>query len=313
MEGEAGTPISVYLQLKEGELADWEVVSRASIEFIEALKDLAAFADPSAKLKVTLQNSEEGSLRFNALLEFFGASSDPGVAEQKRRERRAAFKGILYVAGTWLLLETGAHYYDMLLTKLDEAVAAWMQEEQPNADPASIEEAKQECRKLLEGATRNQVGASHVRKFFSELKADENITGVGVTADHHSPPEAIIPRSEFGDRSRPPKEDAEPTNRTRVETMTVLLVEPRLLGDEKAWRFSVGGMEFGAKIEDREFVTATLSGRNGLPLMEGIYLQVKMRIEERREDNAWVVKSRTILEVLGHQTKPEQGSLPGAI
>ena len=312
MEDEAGTPISVYLQLKEGELADWEVVSKAAIEFIEALKELAEFADPSAKLKVTLQNSEEGSLRFNALLEFFGGSGDPGVSEQKRRERRVALKGILYAAGTWLLLETGAHYYDKLLAELDDAVAAWMQED-PAVDPASVEEAKQECRKLLEGATRNQVGASHVRKFFVELKADENITGVGVTPDHESLPEVIIPRSEFGDRSRPAKEDTEPTNRTRVETMTVLLVEPRLLGDEKAWRFSIGGMEFGAKIEDKEFVRATLSGRNGLPLMEGIYLQVRMRIEERREDTAWIIKSRTILEVIDHQTKPEQGSFTGTI
>lgn len=140
--------------------------------------------------------------------------------------------------------------------------------------------------KLLEGATRNQVGATHVRKFFADLKVDENITGVGVALDHQSPPVSIIPRSEFGDRSQPPKEDAEPTSRTKLEAMTVLLVEPRLLGNRKAWRFSVGGVEFGAKIEDKKFVEATLSGRNGIPLMERIYLQVRMRIDERREDLA---------------------------
>ena len=95
MEGEAGTPISVYLKLQEGELADWEVVSKASIELIEALKDLAAFADPSAQLKVTLQNSEEGSLRFNAILELFGGGSDPGESEEKRKVRRAAITGVL--------------------------------------------------------------------------------------------------------------------------------------------------------------------------------------------------------------------------
>jgi hypothetical protein len=75
----------------------------------------------------------------------------------------------------------------------------------------------------------------------------------------------------------------------------------------------VGGVEFGAKVEAQDFIDATLSGHNGLPLKEGIYLQVRMRIEERRDDTAWVVKSRTILEVLDHQTKPTQGSLPGAI
>lgn len=90
MEDEAGTPISVYLQLKESKLAEWEVVSKAAIEFIEALKELADLTDPSAKLKVTLQNSEEGSLRFNALLEFFGGSGDPGGSEQKRRKQRVA-------------------------------------------------------------------------------------------------------------------------------------------------------------------------------------------------------------------------------
>ena len=312
MNGDAGTPISVYLQLKEGEVADWEAVAKASIEFIEALKDLAQFADPSAKLKVTLQNSKEGSLRFNAIIELFGSGGDPGVPAQKRRERHVALKGILWGAGTWLLLGTASHYLDALLSKFDEAVAEWMEDE-VDPDPASVEEVKQECRKLLEDAARNQIGASHVRKFFAELKADENITGVAITDGHDGMPDLIIPRSEFGDRSRPQKDDAEPINRTRVENMTVLLVEPRLLGDEKSWRFSVGGMEFGAKVDDKDFVNATLSGRNGLPLKEGIFLDVKMKIDERREENVWVVKSRTILEVISFRTKPEQGSFADPI
>lgn len=313
MNGGSEAPVGVYLKLEQGEHADWEVVSKAAIELIEALKELAAFADPSADLKVTLQNTQESSLRFNLNLKLaIGGRDDPGVPKEKRQARRVALWGILSAAGTWFLLQTGSHYYDMVLSAIDATVVEILKEEGV-VDGQVEDDAKQECRKLLEGATRNQVGATHVRKFFSELKADEHITGVGVALDHQSPPLAIIPRSEFGDRSRAPKDDTEPTDRTRVETMTVLLVEPRLLGDEKAWRFSVGGMEFGAKIEDRDFVTATLSGRNALPLMEGIYLQVRMRIEERRDDSAWVVKSRTILEVLSHETKPEQGSLPGAI
>lgn len=312
MEGEAGTPISVYLELQEGEFADWEVVSKASIQLIEALKELAAFADPSAHLKVTLQNSEEGSLRFNAILELFGVRSDPAEADDKRKVRRAAIAGVLGGATLWLFNVVGTHYAEMVLDVIDSAVVAALKNE-GTGDPETVEETKQECRKLLDGATRNQVGAAHVRKFFRELKADQNIAGVGVALDHESPPLAIIPRSEFGDRSRPPNDDSEPMNRTRVETITVLLVEPRLLGDEKPWRFSVGGIEFSAKIEDREFVSATLSGRNSLPLMEGIYLQVRMRIEERREENAWVIKSRTILEVIGHEARPEQTLFPGAI
>ncbi len=61
MKGEAGTPISVYLKQQEGELADWEVVSKDSIELIAALKELAAFVDPSARLRMALQNSDEGT------------------------------------------------------------------------------------------------------------------------------------------------------------------------------------------------------------------------------------------------------------
>jgi hypothetical protein len=308
-----GTPISVYLELEEGEHADWEIVSKASLELIAALKDLAEFADPSWAIKVSLQNSEEGSLRFNAILELFGGGGDPGLSEEKRKTRRTVLKAVLAGATLWLLDATAAHYYDKVLAAIDAAVIEMFQQDKEEAKPEPIEEAKQECRTILEGAARSQVGVRHARRFFSELKADKNIKGVGVALDHRSPPVAIIPRAEFADRSRPPQEDAEPTARTRVETVTVLLVEPRLLGDDKAWRFSIAGMEFSAKIEDKDFVEATLSGRNHIPLVEGIYLTVRMRIEEKQEDNAWTIKSRTILEVLDVRARPGQGSLPGTV
>jgi hypothetical protein len=152
---ETETPISVYLELADGELADWEVVSKASIELIAALKDFVAFADPSAQLKVTLQNSEEGSLRFNAILDLFTGKSDPSESEEKRKARRAAMTGVLGGATLWLLDVAGTHYAEMILNAMDAAVIEALKEE-GTEDPQALEDARQECRRILDGATRNQ-------------------------------------------------------------------------------------------------------------------------------------------------------------
>lgn len=64
----SSTPISLYLDLEPGQVADLEVVARASLAFAAAVKDLAYVIDPSLELRIELASGTEGSLSLNSLL-----------------------------------------------------------------------------------------------------------------------------------------------------------------------------------------------------------------------------------------------------
>ncbi len=64
----AQAPISVYLDLEAGRVADMEVVARAALAFSAAVKDLAYVIDPGLDLRIELQSGTEGSLNLNTIL-----------------------------------------------------------------------------------------------------------------------------------------------------------------------------------------------------------------------------------------------------
>lgn len=301
---EEGQPFSIYLQLEEGTQADLEVVAKSSLALIAALKDVVEFADPLMDLKITIQNGEEGSLRLNTFLTLFGRG------EESRKTRQTALNWLLGGVTMFLLEATAGHYYENFLSWIDERVIEAVTE---GEDPDTVEAIAQECKAILDGAMHNELAARHVRRFFEELRDDPNIVGVGVSADHQTLPEIIIPRAEFYARSKAEPIPEENTKRERVERMTVLLVQPRLLGDEKAWRFSAGGLEFAAKVTDRRFIEETLSGKNPIPLVEGVYLDVDLRLDEKKENGVWVVKHRSVQHVHGVEGGKIQGSLLGPV
>ncbi|MDB5695099.1 MAG: hypothetical protein JWN21_642, partial [Sphingomonas bacterium] len=47
-------PISLYIDLEEGELADLEIVSRAAIAWAEAIREAAFILDPTVEVRVEL-------------------------------------------------------------------------------------------------------------------------------------------------------------------------------------------------------------------------------------------------------------------
>lgn len=299
-----GRPFSIYLQLEEGTQADFEVVAKSSLALIAALRDVVAYADPLLDMKITIQNGEEGSLRLNTFLKLFGRG------DESRKARQTAINWVLAGATAFLLDATAGHYYEKLLSWIDERVVEAVS---AGEDPAAVEAIAEECRAIVDGAVHNEITARHVRLFFEELRDDPNIVGVGIAEDHDVVPPVIIPRSEFYARSKATPSLDDDIKRERVERMTLLLVQPRLLGDDKAWRFSVGGIEFAAKVTDRRFIEDTLSGKNTIPLVEGVYLDVDLRIDERKAGDAWVIKSRTVQYVHGVQGGKMQGSLLGPV
>ncbi len=331
MISEEAVPISIYLKLEKGQFADWEVVSRASIELIAAIRELAAFADPTLKLEIALQEGKEGSLRLNTLFRLvFGSqsSADP----QADADQKLVLRAIIAGATIWLLQATAGHYWDKILDLVDAEVAAIL--EQMNAAavegeasgqsqptviapavpaPAPISpEERAEITKILEGASRNGVGKSHIRKFFAEIQRDQAIEAVGIATGHDRIPEDLVPRDQFLARSKEPASEPESTSREHTDRVDLLLVQPRLLGDNKAWRFSIAGLEFAAKVADKDFVQRLLSGKTRVQLVEGVHLTADMKIEEEKQGDAWVIKSRTVVKVYDVKAIPEQTSFLAA-
>ncbi|WP_146757583.1 hypothetical protein [Cereibacter johrii] len=287
-----------------------EVVSRASLEFAAAMREMAEFVDGGLELKIGIQNTVEGSLRLNTLVKvvFPNRETEDGEEGVERRitVTHAAILGIM----SWFFLDIGlGHYAEKMWEMIDDAVvAALWAEHQPEATKLDDEEA-QRCIKAIEAARRNGVGEAHVRRFFSEIRTDPAVTGVGIALDHDQPPEAIIPREQFATLSRPVEVVEDAKKRPRIERATVLLVQPRLRGDAKQWRFSSAGGEFGAKIEDKRFVRDLLSGKIKIPMIEGVVMDVDIKIVEELDSGAWRVVSRTISAVHSIKEAPEQLSL----
>jgi hypothetical protein len=60
--------ISLYLDLKPGQKADFEVVGRTAAAFAEAVKEIAFIIEPGMEVKLEFDSGTEGSLSLNALL-----------------------------------------------------------------------------------------------------------------------------------------------------------------------------------------------------------------------------------------------------
>lgn len=304
-------PLSFYLKLEEGKHADLEVVSRASIELIGALRDFIEFAEPDAQLKMTIQQGDEGSLNLKTFVHFFS-----GRSEEDRKRRELVLGNMIKGASFFLLELTANHYGEKVLDQLDAYVAQWFQEDpetatMPEDDKAAL---KKEVTDALRGAIDNQTAAPHIRKFYSEVKRDPSIAGVALMAGHQDEePETIIPREQFSGRSSEPEPAEEKKPRTRIERQPLLLLQPRLHADKKAWRFSVGGMEFAAKIEDENFVSDMLSGKLPVPAVEGVYFDADLTITEEFEGGAWVVKNRKVTKVHDVIARPEQKDLLSSV
>jgi hypothetical protein len=307
-DGEA--PFSLYLDLEEGKLADLEVVSRASLELIAALKDFAFFAHPNVGVRVTIQSSDQGSLWLKTIIKLvFDIDVEGDQVDVKVNTLQAILIGLgIFIGGS-----VASHYTEMGLQIFDRELF----EIQPDGKPVEkSEDEKSEVpaeiqgkvRDIVEGAIRNGVGEAQVRKFYSEIKSDPAIKGVGISYDHETKPKIIIPREMFAALSRAPETAPDAGKKSRTDRLDVLLTQPRLTADKKAWRFQVGGIEFAAKITDQKFVSELLSGKIGIRMVEGVFLNVDMKIDEENVEGVWRITSRTVTHVHGVKEAPDQAS-----
>jgi hypothetical protein len=85
--------ITLYLGLKPGEKADFEVVGLAAAAFAEAVKEIAYILEPGTEVRLEFESGLEGSLKLKALLKTLGSA----------KGRRGVLIGIISTVGLVLI------------------------------------------------------------------------------------------------------------------------------------------------------------------------------------------------------------------
>lgn len=309
-------PFSIYIDLEEGRTADLETIARSSLELIAAVKEFAYFVDPRATVEIKISSGEEGSLWLKNLVKLvfdIDVDHEGKPVEIKVNTMQAILIGIgIYLGGS-----IASHYTEMGLQTFDREVLGLQPDGQPVKEPdkAAIvplhEHVNVKTKETVLGAIHNGMGDTHIRRFYAEIKNDTAIKAVGLSYSHEDKPLKLIPRSKFDALSRSPQTaNRDGEKRKRVDqNVEVLLTQPRLTADKRAWRFQVGGVEFSARVTDEKFVTDLLSGKTKVPMVEGLYLLVDLAYEEQMKDGVWNILSRTITRVYNVRGVPQQTSL----
>ncbi len=295
---EASAPISLYLDLAEGESANIEVVAKAALAWSAAVKELAYVIDPSMEVEIELISGTEGSLDLNACLKAFAK-----FAEQKPK-----LATVIVTSLTWFMVQTGSYTYERVLDWLTGKDAP------PVVRQLSQSEVEAIAREVV-AAQEKQVAADQRRQLFHELNKDTSIVGVGVTQERDTRPAVIVPRAEFAERagSTITVSEAEVKRRTEVAVLPVILVSPTLKDAERSWRFQAGNLpEFGAVMKDHAFLNALVAGRIALPLRAGVEMQIELETKQEKVGDVWVVRERSVLRVLQPTMLDDPSGLPFA-
>lgn len=284
-------PLSLYLDLEPKTKADLEVVSRVSLEFAGAIRELAFVLDPALSIRIELVSGTESSLSLNSILRSLGV---------KDKRADLSVKAVALAAATYFVAHTGdwvfQHVMDSLFTGHEKAALSTEQ----------IDEIAQKTA----AAVHRRVAAPQVGRVYRELQSDPAICGIGISRDETSRPRSVVPRSEFESRSSAISKDVERgSERERDEVVTLCLVSPVLEESRRQWRFRSGSIPLGAAMKDARFLDDMINGRTAIPMTSGIQMDVEMRTVEEKKGGVWHVKERSILQVRQIRPPSSQSSL----
>jgi hypothetical protein len=275
-------PISLYFDVREGEHPNLEVVARTTIEWIEAIRDLASVVAPDLQFEIELIETEDGSLWLSNLIK---------AVKEGDRKALASIVGavvVFFAMGPALHMQTdvGDAFWERLGHKHDVTIDAKDKAEIIAGVARAIDETQVEERR---------------RSMLRYAETDPHITGIGVDSEpRKAGPVARIERYEFPAYAAPEevrptfKKDTEVRANVRVKIIRASLEENDL---KPRWRFSDGDTKWSADIEDDEFIVALNSERTGIPLAVGQTLIVDVAIDRKFVDDAWQEDNRRVLRV----------------
>lgn len=281
----AEAPISLYIDLEPGQVADIEVVARAALAFSEAIKEVVYILDPGLEVRVELASGTASSLSLNSIVR--------GIRE-RAQERPMLSAAIAIVLG-WFGNYTFDELMDLIRGK--EEISA-----------EQIEEIANKCA----DAMQRRIAQPQVQRVYEELGNDRAVRGVGATTAHGERPRDIIPRDQFSSKAEGAilPETTEMRRRSRRRRERVLIISPVLLqSPTRRWRFRGPEGEFGAPIKDAGFLNDLIAGRLVLPMTGGVELDVLVETVEELRDRVWAPVEHTIWEVYERHFPPVQGDL----
>jgi hypothetical protein len=286
-------PVSLYLDLERGSVADMEVVAQAALAFARAIKEVAFIIDPSLEIHVGLESGTEGSLSLNSWIKNLKNS----------KGEKVTLRAIALVVLSWFALQTAEWTYQQVEEHLfgDKSHAEHFSPEQ-----------KKELTDIFLKATAEKAAAPQVQRVYRALEQDGAIKGVGASQTKGVKPAVIVPRDQFAVRGgHSLSEEHGITRRVRTERTSITLISPVLLeGTKRRWKFHSSAGEFGASVMDGDFLDSIVAGRLGMPMAGGIELDVDLETTEEFRSTVWVPIERRVLHVYDKFKLPTQATLP---
>jgi hypothetical protein len=283
--------ITLYLELKPGEKADFQVVGLATAAFAEMVKEIAFIVDPTLDIRIKFESGTEGSLGLNGIIETLKTPEG----------RRGAIMGI--VAGTAISFVQDVRNW---------GVSRLLDHYFPSAERSVLTpEDIERIERAVNGVKEGKIAKDQARKVYREIERDDAIQSVGTITTPNSKPPDPVPRSEFTYRAGVAlPSDTTQRSRTMKSTERLTLISPvLLLVENRVWRFRSAGIEHSYYIKDEKFLGDLLAGRRRMPMKEGIQITAEIEVHEIFEGQVWVPKQRFITRVVRVHAKSKEPDL----
>lgn len=267
------TDIILKLEIVDGRTPDAENVANALLAWIDLLKTAGSIIDPEADLLVGLTGVEHGSNIFKlslTRLETFAGQVRDGASEYP-----LASKAAIGLAGM-----IGA-------SVIGVGVASVMEEDPriPDDQMAVFVEQTKLLRESVE-LQREQ------NRFFGILHDEPAIESIDVLRPDRTA-YYTVPREDFAARSglwTGASESAvqQQASEPRTVVWDVILLRPVLVDAKRRWAFVRDGLEFSARMDDKEFLQAISAKTLPIPLAEGIRMRIEVKYREVYDGSVWL-------------------------
>jgi hypothetical protein len=282
--------ITLYLGLKAGQRADFEVVGLSAAAFAEAVKEIAFILEPGLEVRLEFDSGTEGSLKLKAIIKSLTTPES----------RRKALVAIITTIGLTLVNDVRGYGVGKFL---DHFLAPEQRKELSEEDLARV------ARAVID-INEGRIAKAPVQAMYKQLERDTNIESVGATTRPDDKPIQPIPRSAFLEKAGiAPLTEVSTKTRTIQSTERLTLISPVLLPSDRVWRFGSPIGEFGYFLKDEKFLNAALNGTLRLGLKKGIQITAQIETKEEFEGGVWVPKRREIIKVIRVHRRPEPEDL----
>lgn len=281
--------LTLHFETVPGLSVGISTIAVSLLEFEKLAREIAARTDPFVRFEMTLERTEEGSLRFLTNLR--------SIIPYKR------LKELAYAITLALIIQP----------VVEDRVRPIL-EEYGLVDPSMSDDDVKRISDAVVNAMKDEDIQRARNGFYNAVEADPAITGVGTIADHTSrKPEIIVRRPDFPQMALAAESpaDLEAVQREVPSEVTLTLEVPVLRKSSKAkWIFRREGNKLSASLKDEEFVASALSGNLGIPLIEGVEFDVILVEHQEFKDGVWHTKGHSVRKVIDWRSPPTQGPLP---